>query len=53
MPLENCLDFFPLQSLKAQTLELANLKNEVYSQGSMAKGKEQHSPGDTRTVKYQ
>ena len=54
MPFQNCLDFFfPCIVFKRQTLELANMKNEVYSQGSMAKGKEQHSPRDTRTVKYQ
>lgn len=52
MSFQNCFDFFPCIVFKRQTLELANWKNEVYSQVSMAKGKEQHSPRDTSTVKY-
>lgn len=53
MSFQNCFDFFfPCIVFKRQTLELANLKNEVYSQVSTAKGKEQHSPRDPRTVKY-
>ena len=51
-PFRTVLIFFPCIVFKRQTLELANWKNEVYSQVSIAKGKEQHSLRDTRTVKY-